>query len=109
MNLKNQKHQMFVENKLLNLEHQLTMENKLNLKCDENIADILNSLDGMNSSGSNQTPRLYYGTEEINTFQTEKFNYTEFINVKEILDYWRELYKDQNLNISERNKIIEQI
>ena len=63
----------------------------------------------MNSPRSNQTPRLYYGTEEINTLQTEKFNYIEFINVKEIVDYWQEIYKDSNLNISERNKIIEQI
>ena len=62
MNLKNQKHQMLIENKLLNLEHQLNLENKPNLRCDENINDILNTLDEMNSSGSNQTPRLYYRT-----------------------------------------------
>ncbi|KAM7496349.1 hypothetical protein LguiA_020763 [Lonicera macranthoides] len=61
MNLKNQKHQMFVENKILNLEHQLNMENKLNLKCDKNIADIINSLDGMNSSG--RTKLLDYTME----------------------------------------------
>ena len=41
----------------------------------------------MNSSGSNQTPKLYYGTEEINTLQIEEFNYTKFINIKDILDY----------------------
>ena len=70
MNLKNQKHQMFVENKLLNLEHQLYLANKPNLRYDENITDILNSLNDMNSSGSNQIPRLYYGTKEINTLQT---------------------------------------
>ena len=68
MNLKNQKHQMFVENKLLSIEHQLNMESKPNLRCDENITNILNALNGMNSLGSNQTPRLW--TEEINTLQT---------------------------------------
>ena len=44
MNLKNKKYQMFVENKLFNLECQLNLENKPNLRCDENITDILNSL-----------------------------------------------------------------
>lgn len=58
MNLKNKKYQMFVENKSLKIKHQLNLENKQNLRYDENVIDILNSLDGMTSSGSNQTHRL---------------------------------------------------
>lgn len=39
----------------------------------------------MNKLGSNQTPKLKYGSKEINTLQTEEFNYRKIIHIKEIL------------------------
>jgi hypothetical protein len=48
------------------------------------------SFEGMNSPGDHKIPRLFYGTEDIMVLQQEvDYNYTEYENIKEILDYWR--------------------
>jgi hypothetical protein len=68
------------------------------------------SFEGMNSPGDHIIPRLFYGTEDIMVLQQEvDYNYTEYENVKEILDYWRQLYKDPQFSVQERNEIIEKI
>ena len=61
----------------------------------------------MSEPGDKQFPRLFYGNEVIYTLQTNKE--TEYRNIVEILDYWRQLYKDPQLGIEERNKILNQI
>jgi hypothetical protein len=68
------------------------------------------SFEGMNSLGDHKLLRLFYGTEEIMVLQQEvDYNYTEYENIKEILDYWRQLYKDPQFSVQERNEIIEKI
>ena len=65
--------------------------------------------DGMNSPGDSDIPRLFYGTEDIMVLQTNTYNKAEYENIVEILDYWRKLYKDPNLGIDERNRLLDQI
>ena len=62
----------------------------------------------MNSSGDNFIPRLFYGIEDILVLQTNTYNRTEYENIIEILDYWRKLYKDPDLSIDERNRLLDQ-
>ena len=64
---------------------------------------------GMNSPGDNFIPRLFYGTEDIMVLQTNSYNRTEYENIVEILDYWRKLYKDPDVDIDERNRLLNQI
>ena len=40
------------------------------------------SFEGMNSLGDHKIPRLFYGTKD-----EVDYNYTEYENIKEILDY----------------------
>ena len=103
-----------VDQKISQLETVTNLDLKEETK--QQIENLLNKIDnqnpeqtGMNNPGDNKIPRLYYGSEEIKALQTEEFNYTEYINVREILDYWKHLYKDPILTVSERNKLIEQI
>lgn len=49
----------------------------------------------MNSLRSNIL--LFYETKDIKIFQSLKFNKTKYINIVEILDYWRHFYKDLTL------------
>ena len=65
--------------------------------------------DGMNSPGDSDILRLFYGTEDIMVLQTNTYNRTEYENIVEILDYWRKFYKDPELGIDERNRLLDQI
>jgi hypothetical protein len=68
------------------------------------------AFEGMNSLGDHKIPRLFYGTEDIMVFKEEvDYNHIEYENIKEILDYWRQLYKAPQLSVQERNEIIEKI
>ena len=83
------------------IDHLGTIQN-IDLKNDtkikiENLTAQLNKTDfkqinGMSELGDNTFPRLFYGNEVICTLQT--YNETEYRNIVEILDYWRQLYKD---------------
>ena len=68
------------------------------------------TFEGMNSPGNHKIPKLFYGTKDIMVFQQEvDYNHTEYENIKEILDYWRQHYNDPQLFVQERNEIIEKI
>lgn len=48
------------------------------------------SLDGMNSPGDNKIPRLFYRAKNMRIIALQEevdYNYTEYENIKEILDY----------------------
>ena len=84
-------------------------------KTKETLNELANKIgniafEGMNSLGDHKIPRLFYGIKDIMVFKEEvDYNHIEYENVKEILDYWRQLYKDPQLSVQERNEIIEKI
>ncbi len=68
------------------------------------------TVDRMNSRDNDKILRLFYRIENIMVLQQEvNYNYTEFKNVKEVLDYWRHLYKETQLSVQKRNEIIDKI
>lgn len=70
------------------------------------------SLDGMNSPGDNKIPRLFYRAKNMRIIALQEevdYNYTEYENIKEILDYWRNLYKNPQLFVHEGNEIFNNI
>lgn len=56
----------------------------------------------------NKILRLFYGTEVMVLQQEADYYHTEYKNVKEILDYLRQLYKDPQLSVQERNETVMQ-
>ena len=104
-----------IENKIDNFGSILNVDLKSETKT--TMESLLNKLDsfeisevnGMNSPGDHQTPRLFYGTEDVMVLNTQTYNRTEYDNIVEILDYWRNLYKDPHLDVVERNQILKQI
>ena len=65
----------------------------------------------MNNYDDHKISRLlFFGTEDIMVLQQEvAYNYTEYENIKKILNYWRQLYKDPQLLVQERNEIIDKL
>ena len=120
---KNQKiNQNYLETKVESIESKIdNLGSIINVDLNKEAKNQINNLvtkletisfinnDGMNSPGDSDIPKLFYGTEDIMVLQTNTYNRTEYENIVEILDYWKKLYKDPDLGIDERNRLLDQI
>ena len=118
---KNKKiNQNYLETKVESIESKIdNLGSIINIDLNKEVKNQINNLvtkletisfinnDGMNSPRDNYIPRLFYGTEDTMVLQTNTYNRTEYENIVEILDYLRKLYKDTNLGIDEKNRLLD--